>query len=92
MGRNVESGLQSLLRGLLRRGQRRAVIRLDPTYHTGSVFEIIARNNSKRNVYVQSARLNGKPLAQPRIRYADIAGGGRLELEMGPDKAPSAYR
>ena len=50
----------------------------------GKVFEISARNNSASNVYIQSARLNGKPWSKPWFSHSDIAAGGKLELEMGP--------
>ena len=43
-----------------------------------------AHNVSAQNKYIQSAQLNGKPLAKPWFRHADIATGGELVLEMGP--------
>ena len=45
-------------------------------------FTITARNLSRRNKYVRSATLNGKPLEGPVIRHADIAAGGELVFEM----------
>ncbi|SEI73251.1 GH92 family glycosyl hydrolase [Frateuria terrea] len=50
----------------------------------GKVFEIVARNNSDQNRYIQSATLNGKPWTRPWFSQADIAGGGTLVLTMGP--------
>ncbi len=50
----------------------------------GKTFTVNARNNSRTNVYIQSAKLNGKPYTANFIRYADIMAGGILELEMGP--------
>ncbi len=50
----------------------------------GRVLEIDARNNSARNKYIQSATLNGKPWNRPWFSQADIAGGARLVLTMGP--------
>ena len=50
-------------------------------------FTIKAINNSPENIYIQSARLNGKPLNQCHIDYRDIAKGGMLELVMGPAPA-----
>jgi predicted alpha-1,2-mannosidase len=50
----------------------------------GKVFEIIARNNSARNVYIQSAMLNGKPWTKPWFSHADIVNGATLVLTMGP--------
>jgi predicted alpha-1,2-mannosidase len=51
----------------------------------GKVFVIIAKNNSPKNVYIQSATLNGKTWDKPWFSYADIAGGGTLELVMGSE-------
>ena len=48
----------------------------------GKTFTIIAKDNSSRNVYIQSARLNGKPLNKPWISHADIMKGGILKLQM----------
>lgn len=50
----------------------------------GKVFEVEATNLSHENIYVQSARLNGKTLDKAWFRHADLARGGRLELVMGP--------
>jgi len=50
----------------------------------GKDFVIVAHHNSETNIYIQSATLNGKPLNQPWFSHADIAGGGKLVLEMGP--------
>jgi len=50
-------------------------------------FTIKAINNSPENIYIQSARLNGKPLNQCHIDYREIARGGLLELVMGPAPA-----
>jgi predicted alpha-1,2-mannosidase len=49
----------------------------------GKTFVITAHGNSLQSLYIQSARLNGKPLAIPIIRYSDIQHGGNLEFEMG---------
>ena len=55
----------------------------------GKQFIIRALNNSKENVYVQSVRLNGKPLQKSYIMYRDIMQGGVLEFTMGPQ--PSKF-
>jgi len=47
-------------------------------------FTVIADNNSSVNVYIQSATLNGKPLAKPVIRYEDMMAGATLHFVMGP--------
>ena len=50
----------------------------------GKTFTVVAKNNSDRNIYVQSARLNGKALKNSYIEFNDIHHGGTLELVMGP--------
>lgn len=50
----------------------------------GKTFSVVAKNNSDRNIYVQSARLNGKALKNSYIEFNDIRHGGTLELVMGP--------
>lgn len=58
-------------------------IRLDPDYYTGGDFKIKAVNNSKENIYIQSATLNGKELDRAWITHQEIVGGGELVLTMG---------
>ena len=50
----------------------------------GKTFTVVAKNNSDRNIYVQSARLNGKTLKNSYVDFNDIRHGGTLELVMGP--------
>ncbi len=50
----------------------------------GKTFTVVAKNNSDKNIYVQSARLNGRTLNNSYIDYQDIRRGGTLELTMGP--------
>ncbi|MBD8937677.1 MAG: glycoside hydrolase family 92 protein [Prevotella stercorea] len=50
----------------------------------GKTFTVVAKNNSDRNIYVQSARLNSKTLKNSYIDFNDIRHGGTLELVMGP--------
>ena len=38
--------------------------------HNGKQFTIISQNAGKENIYVQRARLNGKPLDTPMLRHA----------------------
>lgn len=61
----------------------KVTIHLDPDYYKGKTFTIEARNNSKENIYIQKAYLNGKELKQPRIPFTAITAGGVLLLEMG---------
>jgi predicted alpha-1,2-mannosidase len=53
----------------------------------GKTFTVHAANNSDKNVYIQSATLNGKPLSAPVITYDQITSGGALEFVMGPEKS-----
>ena len=51
----------------------------------GKVFTIRAKGQSAHNKYIQSATLNGKPLNKPWFDHSDLASGGTLILQMGPD-------
>lgn len=62
----------------------RVVLQLDQRYAKGKTFTVIAKNNSAKNIYIQSAKLNDRPYKECWIDHADIAAGGVLELEMGP--------
>ncbi|TDW97047.1 Ca2+-dependent phosphoinositide-specific phospholipase C [Dinghuibacter silviterrae] len=55
----------------------------------GKTFRIVANHLSDKNIYIQSARLNGVPFGQSWIEHADIVKGGVLELEMG--EAPAGW-
>ncbi len=57
--------------------------KLDPKYAKGKTFSVIAHNNSDKNIYIQSAKLNGKAYNKCYIDYKDITAGGTLELTMG---------
>ena len=50
---------------------------------TGALFNVIAENNSPDNVYIQSARLNGKALSRSWLTHAEVTAAGELELRMG---------
>jgi predicted alpha-1,2-mannosidase len=58
-------------------------IKLDSRYGKGKLFTILAANNSAKNIYIQSAQLNGRPYNKCFIDYKDIAAGGTLKLQMG---------
>jgi predicted alpha-1,2-mannosidase len=49
----------------------------------GKKFTVLAENNSPENVYIQSAKLNGKEYNKSYIDYFDIINGGNLELVLG---------
>lgn len=48
----------------------------------GGKFVVETINNSDKNIYIKSIRLNGKPHNLPYIEHADIAKGGTLTIEM----------
>ncbi len=50
----------------------------------GKTFNVVTKNNSAKNMYVQKVRLNGKSYTKSYIDYKDITSGGTLELTMGP--------
>jgi predicted alpha-1,2-mannosidase len=68
----------------------------------GKKFQIITRNNSRQNKYIQHATLDGLSWDKPWFSWDDIKNGATLMLEMGsrpglwgtdPDKAPpSSHR
>ena len=63
---------------------KKMTLRLDPKYQAGKTFSVVAHNNSGKDIYIQQARLNGKPLNRSWLQYKEIAAGGVLEFEMGP--------
>ncbi len=56
----------------------------------GKTFTVEANGNSKENVYIQSATLNGKPYTHNYITHDDLTNGGVFHLEMG--KKPALNR
>jgi predicted alpha-1,2-mannosidase len=61
----------------------RITYRIDPLYGAGRTFEIVTRGNASGERYIQSAKLNGKPLERCWIDHQEIVSGGTLELELG---------
>lgn len=61
----------------------KTVIQLDSNYYPGGEFIIEAKNVSRTNKYIQSAKFNGKKLTKPWFYHADLVSGGKLELKMG---------
>lgn len=58
----------------------------------GSTVEIVARGASRENKYVRAVTINGRPSTRLWFRHAEIARGGKIELEMGaePNRALGA--
>ena len=62
----------------------KVVIHLDKAFNKAGEFVIETINNSKKNKYIQSATLNGKPLDKPWFDHSVIEKGGKLVFQMGP--------
>ena len=60
-------------------------IDLGEQYNRGKTFIIEAKNASRKNMYVQSAILNGKPLQNFYFPASELLKGGELILEMGAE-------
>jgi predicted alpha-1,2-mannosidase len=56
--------------------------RLSIRLHNGKTLRIVCRDNSEDNKYIQSIRLNGRPLDRVWIRHADLVHGATLEMQM----------
>ncbi len=52
---------------------------------SGNKFTVLAKNNSPKNLYAQSVKLNGIALEKPFFTHDDILNGGVLEFELGPE-------
>ncbi|SEN45229.1 alpha-1,2-mannosidase, putative [Sphingomonas gellani] len=55
----------------------------------GRTLEVVARNNSAANMYIQSATLNGRPWTKPWFSHDDIKDGAVLAFVMGPRPNPA---
>ena len=64
---------------------KKTIVKLE----NGKLLNIIGNGNSKKNVYIQSAKLNGKVLNRPWIYFSEVRNGGTLEYVMGetPNKS-----
>jgi predicted alpha-1,2-mannosidase len=64
----------------------RVTVTLDPRYFGGKTFTIETRGNQPGNIYIQSARLNGRPLiGRFWITHRELTAGGTLEITLGPE-------
>jgi len=61
----------------------RVTINLDQSFYKGKEFVIRAINLNEKNIYIQSATLNGKPFNRSSITHEEIVNGGELVFEMG---------
>ena len=60
-------------------------IHLDKDYYQGVNFKIDVLNNSPKNKFIQSVKLNGKPLNQSWLYHKDLVKGGNLEYVLGEE-------
>ncbi len=51
----------------------------------GKTFVVSASGNGEKNIYVQSAKLNGSPYSKNYLKHKDIAAGGVFELTTGSE-------
>jgi putative alpha-1,2-mannosidase len=51
----------------------------------GGDFTIIAKGNSKENVFVREATLNGQPIKRSWLKMEEFLKGGTLILKMGDE-------
>ena len=59
--------------------------RMSIRLENGKTFTILAHNANKKNIYIQSAKLNGKEYDKNYFTHQDIIQGGTLEFQMGPN-------
>ncbi|HPE17178.1 MAG TPA: GH92 family glycosyl hydrolase [Tenuifilaceae bacterium] len=57
--------------------------RADINLENGKVFTVTAQNVSLKNIYIQSATLNGNPYTKSFISHSEIMNGGNLNFVMG---------
>ena len=48
-------------------------------------FNVKTVNNSQKNIYIQSVKLNGINYKNAYITHKDIIKGGEIEFKMGPN-------
>ncbi len=63
----------------------KVTIDLGERFGQGKTFSIEAKNSSRLNKYVQSAKLNGNVLNDFKFPASELLKGGKLELEMGAE-------
>ena len=53
--------------------------------HGDKKIRCFSHIHGPNNVYIQSARLNGQPMTGCWFFHKDLAAGGTLELDLGPE-------
>jgi predicted alpha-1,2-mannosidase len=66
----------------------KATLHLNVPGSPDRTFTVVARHNSPKNLYIQSALLNGKPLTRSWLAHTEITAGGTLVLTMGAKPNP----
>lgn len=56
-------------------------------FENGKTLVIEATNNSKKNVYIQSAKLNGRMFSRNYLTYNELTQGGIVQFEMSDQPA-----
>lgn len=62
----------------------KVTVHLNGAYFPGRTFVVETKKNSAKNMYIQSAKLNGHTLRQCWFEHNELVRGGKLELELGP--------
>jgi predicted alpha-1,2-mannosidase len=62
--------------------------RITVNLENGKQFVVVAKNQSEKNIYIQSVQLNGQPYSKSYIMYDDIKDGGELVLTLGSRPNP----
>ena len=70
----------------------KVTIQLNNKYYKGKTFTIVSKQNDPKNVYIQSATLNGRSLNKPMIGFKEITNGGRLEYVLTEDVNKSKWK
>lgn len=58
----------------------------------GKTFTVLAPEVSRKNIYIQSVKLNGKPYDKSYITHEQIMNGDTFEFEMGSTPGPVWYK
>ena len=61
------------------------IIHLDKDYYPGGRFTINTQNNSSKNKYIQSVKLNGTTMNQSWFHHNNLVKGGVLEYVLGEE-------
>nr|MBP7501065.1 glycoside hydrolase family 92 protein [Chryseobacterium sp.] len=59
-----------------------SIINAKLNLENGKTFEIEAKNQSEKNVYIERIELNGKPFEGYKLKHEDIMKGGKLVFFM----------